>query len=91
MMDEVVEHLVGGSRLDSKVLEDSLLSRGSDNIDSNRALLAEPPGTTHRLIPLLETMAREVGMVSAMLPVQTEGSDLRLGNQDATFAIREGR
>ena len=69
---------------------DFQLGVGADHVSGDRALLAEPPEPPHRLIKALVAEANpgeDRGV--AVLPVEPEPGDARLGQEVADVAARE--
>jgi integrase len=73
-----------------KVVEYPLLGIAHHYVDGDVALLSESPDAARTLIELLVTVVGEKCHMCAVLPVQTERADLRLGDEALDFAGRKG-
>ena len=83
------EHLVGLLALPPQVRQHPRRPLRRHHVHGNGPRLAEPPAPPDPLIPLLERVGREVGLVGAVLPVDPEPGQLRLGDDRAEGAIGE--
>jgi hypothetical protein len=78
MLYEGFKHPLGGVRFPPQIGEYAYLALGGDHVNVHGFLLPESPASANRLVVLLPRVRRERHDVSAMLPVQSEATDLGL-------------